>query len=67
MCEAFLAKIDQGDQSRTPIEILNLTKNFGVTSSDVVYSALRLLGGDSWTAAAELHRRLAYEPGDVTL
>ncbi|WP_199191704.1 ABC transporter ATP-binding protein [Amycolatopsis sp. CA-126428] len=26
-----------------------------------------LLGGDSWTDATELHRRLAYVPGDVTL
>ncbi|MEV0621769.1 ABC transporter ATP-binding protein [Nonomuraea sp. NPDC050404] len=27
----------------------------------------RLLGGDPWAEAAELHRRLAYVPGDVTL
>ena len=27
----------------------------------------RLLGGDPWTQATELHRRLAYVPGDVTL
>jgi len=27
----------------------------------------RLLGGDPWADAAELHRRLAYVPGDVTL
>jgi ABC-2 type transport system ATP-binding protein len=27
----------------------------------------RLLGGDPWHDAAELHRRLAYVPGDVTL
>ncbi|GAA3224040.1 ABC transporter ATP-binding protein [Nonomuraea helvata] len=27
----------------------------------------RLLGGDPWTQTAELHRRLAYVPGDVTL
>jgi ABC-2 type transport system ATP-binding protein len=27
----------------------------------------RLLGGDPWTEAVELHRRLAYVPGDVTL
>ncbi|GAA2208846.1 ABC transporter ATP-binding protein [Nonomuraea monospora] len=27
----------------------------------------RLLGGDPWTRTAELHRRLAYVPGDVTL
>jgi ABC-2 type transport system ATP-binding protein len=26
-----------------------------------------LLGGDPWTQATELHRRLAYVPGDVTL
>ncbi len=28
---------------------------------------IRLLGGDPWTDAVELHRRLAYVPGDVTL
>jgi ABC-2 type transport system ATP-binding protein len=28
---------------------------------------VRLLGGDPWTDAADLHRRLAYVPGDVTL
>jgi ABC-2 type transport system ATP-binding protein len=28
---------------------------------------VRLLGGDPWADAAELHRRLAYVPGDVTL
>ncbi len=27
----------------------------------------RLLGGDPWTDAVELHRRLAYVPGDVNL
>src|ERR671926_769507 len=27
----------------------------------------RLLGGDPWTDAVALHRRLAYVPGDVTL
>jgi ABC-2 type transport system ATP-binding protein len=27
----------------------------------------RLLGGDPWTEATALHRRLAYVPGDVTL
>ncbi|MFI1459965.1 ABC transporter ATP-binding protein [Nocardia carnea] len=27
----------------------------------------RLLGGDPWSQAAELHRRLAYVPGDVNL
>ncbi|MEV4579552.1 ABC transporter ATP-binding protein [Nonomuraea jabiensis] len=27
----------------------------------------RLFGGDPWTQTAELHRRLAYVPGDVTL
>lgn len=27
----------------------------------------RLLGGDPWREAAELHRRIAYVPGDVTL
>jgi ABC-2 type transport system ATP-binding protein len=28
---------------------------------------VRLLGGDPWREAAELHRRIAYVPGDVTL
>ena len=28
---------------------------------------VRLLGGDPWHEAAELHRRIAYVPGDVTL
>src|SRR3954454_19368969 len=29
--------------------------------------AARLLGGDPWRDVADLHRRLAYVPGDVTL
>ncbi|MER5951158.1 ABC transporter ATP-binding protein [Streptomyces sp. NPDC001904] len=29
--------------------------------------AVRLLGGDPWADAVELHRRIAYVPGDVTL
>ena len=29
--------------------------------------SVRLLGGDPWRDAAELHRRLAYVPGDVNL
>jgi ABC-2 type transport system ATP-binding protein len=29
--------------------------------------AVRLLGGDPWRDVADLHRRLAYVPGDVTL
>src|SRR5262245_9070230 len=29
--------------------------------------AARLLGGDPWHSAVELHKRLAYVPGDVTL
>lgn len=28
---------------------------------------VRLLGGDPWTDAVDLHRRIAYVPGDVTL
>ncbi|HEY7719353.1 MAG TPA: ATP-binding cassette domain-containing protein, partial [Pedococcus sp.] len=28
---------------------------------------VRLLGGDPWREGAELHRRLGYVPGDVTL
>ncbi len=30
-------------------------------------AAVRLLGGDPWTDAVDLHRRLAYVPGDVSL
>ncbi|GAA0513157.1 tetronasin ABC transporter ATP-binding protein [Paractinoplanes deccanensis] len=29
--------------------------------------SVRLLGGDPWGSATELHKRLAYVPGDVTL
>ena len=29
--------------------------------------SVRLLGGDPWTDAVELHRQIAYVPGDVTL
>jgi ABC-2 type transport system ATP-binding protein len=29
--------------------------------------AIRLLGGDPWTDAVQLHRQIAYVPGDVTL
>ena len=29
--------------------------------------SVRLLGGDPWTDAVDLHRRIAYVPGDVTL
>jgi ABC-2 type transport system ATP-binding protein len=29
--------------------------------------AMRVLGGDPWTDAVDLHRRLAYVPGDVSL
>jgi ABC-2 type transport system ATP-binding protein len=85
-----------------PIEIRNLTKNFGAVRAldgleltvnrgevhgflgpngagksttirillGLVKSdggSVRLLGGDPWTDAVELHRRIAYVPGDVTL
>jgi ABC-2 type transport system ATP-binding protein len=39
--------------------LLGLLRSDGGTS--------RLLGGDPWRDAVELHRRLAYVPGDVTL
>jgi polyether ionophore transport system ATP-binding protein len=90
------------DQSRVPIEIRNLTKNFGAVraldgldltvSEGEVHGFLgpngagksttirillgvvkadggtaRLLGGDPWTDAVDLHRQIAYVPGDVTL
>ncbi|WP_017587726.1 ABC transporter ATP-binding protein [Nocardiopsis ganjiahuensis] len=37
----------------------------GLTRADA--GTVRLLGGDPWREAAELHHRLAYVPGDVTL
>ncbi|OMC54045.1 ABC transporter ATP-binding protein [Mycobacterium sp. IS-2888] len=86
----------------TPIEIRDLTKNFGavralaglnlMVRAGEVHGFLgpngagksttirillglvkadsgtvRLLGGDPWTDAVELHRQIAYVPGDVTL
>jgi ABC-2 type transport system ATP-binding protein len=85
-----------------PIEIRDLTKNFGAVraldSLDLTVrqgevhgflgpngagksttirillglvkadsGSVRLLGGDPWTDAVELHRQIAYVPGDVTL
>jgi ABC-2 type transport system ATP-binding protein len=85
-----------------PIEIRNLTKNFGAVRAldglDLTVrtgevhgflgpngagksttirillglvkadsGSARLLGGDPWTDAVELHRQIAYVPGDVTL
>src|ERR1700741_4888612 len=85
-----------------PIEIRNLTKNFGAvraldglnltvragevhgflgpngagksTTIRILLGLVkadggnaRLLGGDPWTDAVELHRQIAYVPGDVTL
>jgi ABC-2 type transport system ATP-binding protein len=37
----------------------------GVVKADS--GTARLLGGDPWTDAVELHRQIAYVPGDVTL
>jgi ABC-2 type transport system ATP-binding protein len=37
----------------------------GLTRADA--GTAQLLGGDAWRDAADLHRRLAYVPGDVTL
>ena len=37
----------------------------GLTRADS--GTARILGGDPWADATELHRRLAYVPGDVTL
>src|ERR1700743_601442 len=39
--------------------LLGLVKDDGGTA--------RLLGGDPWTDAVDLHRQIAYVPGDVTL
>src|ERR1700749_3593898 len=90
------------DSYRAPIEIHNLTKNFGsvraldgldLTVADgevhgflgpngagksttirvllglvrADAGTVRMLGGDPWADAVELHRQIAYVPGDVTL
>ncbi|MEV4392453.1 ABC transporter ATP-binding protein [Nonomuraea sp. NPDC049607] len=49
-----------GAGKSTTIRIL-----LGLARADA--GSVRLLGGDPWREAAELHRRLAYVPGDVTL
>jgi ABC-2 type transport system ATP-binding protein len=49
-----------GAGKTTTIRIL-----LGMTRAD--QGTARVLGGDPWSDATELHRRLAYVPGDVTL
>ncbi len=49
-----------GAGKSTTIRIL-----LGVVKADA--GRARLLGGDPWTNAVELHRHIAYVPGDVTL
>lgn len=49
-----------GAGKSTTIRIL-----LGVVKADG--GSARLLGGDPWTDAVELHRQIAYVPGDVTL
>ncbi|BBY02060.1 ABC transporter ATP-binding protein [Mycobacterium seoulense] len=49
-----------GAGKSTTIRIL-----LGLVKSDG--GSVRLLGGDPWTDAVELHRQIAYVPGDVTL
>jgi ABC-2 type transport system ATP-binding protein len=49
-----------GAGKTTTIRIL-----LGMTRADA--GSAQLLGGDPWTDATALHRRLAYVPGDVTL
>jgi ABC-2 type transport system ATP-binding protein len=49
-----------GAGKSTTIRIL-----LGVVKADA--GTARLLGGDPWTDAVELHRHIAYVPGDVTL
>ncbi|MEY8015127.1 ATP-binding cassette domain-containing protein [Mycobacterium servetii] len=49
-----------GAGKSTTIRIL-----LGLVKSDG--GSVRLLGGDPWTEAVALHRRIAYVPGDVTL
>src|ERR1700723_4409244 len=49
-----------GAGKSTTIRIL-----LGVVKADA--GTARLLGGDPWADAVELHRQIAYVPGDVTL
>src|SRR6202020_648150 len=49
-----------GAGKSTTIRIL-----LGVVKADS--GTVRLLGGDPWTEAVDLHRQIAYVPGDVTL
>jgi ABC-2 type transport system ATP-binding protein len=49
-----------GSGKSTTIRVL-----LGLLRSDAGHA--RLLGGDPWRDAVDLHRRLAYVPGDVTL
>ncbi|MFL6124373.1 ABC transporter ATP-binding protein [Actinophytocola sp.] len=49
-----------GSGKSTTIRVL-----LGLLRADA--GTVRLLDGDPWTDAVELHRRLAYVPGDVTL
>jgi ABC-2 type transport system ATP-binding protein len=49
-----------GAGKSTTIRIL-----LGLARADA--GSVRLLGGDPWTDAVELHRHIAYVPGDVTL
>ncbi len=49
-----------GAGKSTTIRIL-----LGVVKADG--GSVRLLGGDPWTNAVQLHRQIAYVPGDVTL
>ncbi|NVI90841.1 ABC transporter ATP-binding protein [Actinomadura sp. BRA 177] len=49
-----------GSGKSTTIRVL-----LGLLRADA--GTVRLLGGDPWRDATELHRRLAYVPGDVTL
>ena len=102
MYDAFLAQKAEGEARCIPIEIHDLTKNFGAVRAldgldltvregevhgflgpngagksttirillGVVKAdggTVRLLGGDPWHDAVELHRQIAYVPGDVTL
>ncbi|HVW41962.1 MAG TPA: ABC transporter ATP-binding protein [Amycolatopsis sp.] len=49
-----------GSGKSTTIRVL-----LGLLRADA--GSVRLLGGDPWRQAADLHRRLAYVPGDVSL
>lgn len=57
---AEVIRVDRAPLRSTPIRIL-----LRLIKADA--GEARLLGGDPWSDAVKLHRRLAYVPGDVAL